>query len=88
MSLWGHPCLIIHIYETLKLYSAAFHFGHNEIVTVKVFPNSHLEELLHVVYISQTKPSYYCIARYNFNLMPKTNYSLIEKRDDINVDVT
>jgi hypothetical protein len=54
----------------------------------KVFPDSHLEELLHVVYISQTKPSYCYITRYNLNLMPKTNYTLIEKRDDINVDVT
>jgi len=40
------------------------------------------------MYISLTKPSYYYITGYNLNLMPKTNYTLIEKRDDIKMDVT
>jgi hypothetical protein len=40
------------------------------------------------MYISQTKLSYSYITRHNFNLIPETNYTLIERRDDINVDVT
>jgi len=42
MSLWGLSCLIIHIYETLKLHFATFHFGRNEILAVRKYFQIHI----------------------------------------------
>jgi len=46
MSLLSLPCLIIHIYEPLKLYFATLHFGRNELVTVRKYFQIHIQKNL------------------------------------------